>query len=146
MDTLSDFVERNWVGIWKALFVFTALGFLAITILYGFTRSVSWGWFWTLLLSFGFFVSSLITATGTWVICLDKMGTLAWEAFSGLTKTMVGGNGLTALLFIDGAILFLVGLLAMSNNGQNGPFISAVGVIMIIGGILSIPAKMIHNK
>lgn len=147
MDWLSDVVERNWIGIWKGLFIVATLGFLALTILYGFTRSVSLGWFLLLVLLVLLFVSSLITATETWELFLDKVGTLAWETFVGGVKTMVGLNGPTMFLFANGVTLFLLGLLAMSNgNADNGAFISAVGVVMIIGGLISIPAKIIHNK
>lgn len=127
------FVEKHWQGLFVAC---TTVG-LIISILGEFSLKADAMWLCIL-------IASLITISDAWGKFLDKSGQLLWKLF----LVMLGSKGLTMALFLNGTILFLSSVLVFMNQPGNrggGAMIGAVGLLMLIGGLVSIPAKKIHG-
>jgi hypothetical protein len=91
-------------------------------------------------------LSAGITIAEKWGLVLTVLRQKTLSLLTLVGKVMSGGNGLVPALFLNGAILFIGGFFY---GGENGLHIAAIGVVLIIGGILAIakaPTEVIHEK
>lgn len=101
---------------------------------------------WNILLWITMIIFAVITIAGEWENVLTFLSKQILTLITLLGKTMFGGNGLLPALFLNGAILFVGGFFY---GGENGIHIAALGVVLIIGGILAIakaPTEVLHEK
>lgn len=78
-------------------------------------------------------IMAIITITNKWKVVLKLLRRKIWLLFSALVNTMIGKKGLKVAIFTNGSVLFVLGFLT---GGKNGPYIAAVGVLLIIGFIV----------